>query len=52
VLKFAASLTNFKSFVHVSTTYCHPDRTFIDEKVGKTVEIPLKMINEKAILLT
>lgn len=33
VIKFAQTLNNLASFVHVSTTYCYPDQRFIDEKV-------------------
>ncbi|XP_070502901.1 putative fatty acyl-CoA reductase CG5065 [Chironomus tepperi] len=33
VIKFALTLDNLVSFVHVSTTYCYPDRQFIDEKL-------------------
>lgn len=35
VIKFALTLNNLASFVHVSTTYCYPDQSFIDEKVNK-----------------
>lgn len=33
VIKYAVTLSNLVSFVHVSTTYCYPDHRFIDEKV-------------------
>lgn len=33
VIRFALTLANLASFVHVSTTYCYPDQRFIDEKV-------------------
>lgn len=38
VIKFALTLKNLVSFVHVSTTYCYPDHQFIDEKVGTECE--------------
>lgn len=34
VIRFALTLANLASFVHVSTTYCYPDQRFIDEKVS------------------
>lgn len=33
VIKFALTLKNLISFVHVSTTYCYPDHHVVDEKV-------------------
>jgi alcohol-forming fatty acyl-CoA reductase len=36
VIKLALTLDKLAAFVHVSTTYCYPDQTFIDEKVNKT----------------
>ena len=33
VIKYAVTLSNLVSFVHVSTTYCYPDHRYIDEKV-------------------
>ena len=33
VIKFALTLNNLASFVHISTTYCYPDQSFLDEKV-------------------
>lgn len=33
VIRFALTLGNLASFVHVSTTYCHPDQGVADEKV-------------------
>lgn len=33
VIRFALTLENLASFVHVSTTYCHPDQGVTDEKV-------------------
>lgn len=32
-VKFAMTLKNLASFVHVSTTYCYPELTVVDEKV-------------------
>jgi fatty acyl-CoA reductase len=32
-IKFALTLKNLKTFIHVSTTYCYPDYEFIDEKM-------------------
>ncbi|CAO1421565.1 unnamed protein product [Diamesa serratosioi] len=50
VIKFALSLKEVVSFVHVSTTYCHPEQSFIDEKIyparddwRKAIEIGEKM---------
>lgn len=34
-IKFALTLKNLVSFVHVSTTYCYPDHHFVDEKVDE-----------------
>lgn len=34
-IKFALTLNNLASFVHISTTYCYPDQRFIDEKVKR-----------------
>lgn len=31
-IKFALSLDQLASFVHISTTYCYPEESFIDEK--------------------
>lgn len=33
VVKFALELKNLKSLVHVSTTYCNPDFSHIEEKI-------------------
>lgn len=32
-IKFALGLDKLASFVHISTTYCYPEESFIDEKV-------------------
>lgn len=32
-VKFAMTLKNLASFVHVSTTYCYPELRVVDEKV-------------------
>lgn len=33
VIKLGLTLDKLASFVHISTTYCYPDQSFIDEKV-------------------
>lgn len=37
VIKYAVTLSNLVSFVHVSTTYCYPDHRYLDEKVRITL---------------
>lgn len=37
-IKFALTLSNLVSFVHVSTTYCYPDQRFLGEKVKTTIK--------------
>ena len=34
VIKFALTLKKIVSFVHVSTTYCYPDRRYVGEEVS------------------
>lgn len=52
-IKFALTLDNLVSFVHVSTTYCYPDQVRTDEKIypvhgewRKTIEIAEKLDDE------
>lgn len=33
MIKFALELSHLESFVHVSTTYCNPDKIYIEEKI-------------------
>jgi fatty acyl-CoA reductase len=35
VIKFALTLKKIVSFVHVSTTYCYPERRFTGERVSE-----------------
>lgn len=40
-VKFAMTLKNLASFVHVSTTYCYPELRVVDEKV-RSIDISIK----------
>ncbi|GLV36882.1 uncharacterized protein CBL_02283 [Carabus blaptoides fortunei] len=45
VLEVAENFTNLKSFVHVSTAYCHCDETELEERPYEAPHAPRKMLD-------